>query len=173
MGSATMLLVVAATLGFASASVENLPLGGEISQEESTCPDKWVDASFVEMGCLYFNSTQALHWDEANSMCQMGSNSTLLAITSEMQMAFIQMQLDVIADHDGVPHNWWTAGTDVGINGRWVWATTFADVEEYIWFSGGPSPPDNYNCLALYSSSDYLGLNTMCEQGMYSICQLK
>merc|ERR1712168_629233 len=117
MGSAKMLLLLAASLGFASASsLQTLPHGGQAQQGKSNgnCPDKWVDATFVDMGCLYFNSSADMTFDDASSMCQMGSNSTLLAITSEMQMAFVQMELNVIADHEDASRYWWTAGTDVG-----------------------------------------------------------
>merc|ERR1711971_823304 len=172
MGSVMMLFLLAASLGFASASVASLPHGGEPSGRSSgNCPDKWVDASFVDLGCLYFNSTVSLIWDDANSLCQMGSNSTLLAIESEMQMAFIQMELQVIADHEGGSKYWWTAGTDAGINGQWVWATTYTAVEDYIWGSAYPDSTNYYNCLALHTSNDYLGRNYPCENPLFPICQ--
>merc|ERR1712212_1256185 len=165
MGSAMILLLLATS--FASASEP--PRG----QSSGNCPEKWIDASFADMGCLYFNSTLAMTWDEASSMCQMGSNSTLLAIESEMQLAFIQMELDVIADFEGATHNWWTTGTDVGINGQWVWATTYTAVEDFIWGGDFPSDIDNYNCLVLNSGSNYLGANWPCGESYNPICQLK
>merc|ERR1711971_1193900 len=176
MGSAVMLLLLAASLAFASASVASPPRGGEPNGRSSgNCPDKWVDATFVDMGCLYFNSTAGMSWDDANSLCQMGSNSTLLAIESEMQMAFIQMELQVIADHEGDKKHWWTAGTDAGIDGQWVWATTYTVVEDYVWGDGYPrnSQYPNYNCMMLHHSLDYLGFDTTCDSSRYPICQLK
>merc|ERR1712051_591343 len=160
MGSATMLLLLAASLVLASASLPSLPHGGEAAQDKSTgnCPDKWVDATFVDMGCLYFNSTKALTWDDANSLCQMGSNSTLLEITTEMQLAFIQMELAVIEDHEHAHFVWWTAGTDVGINGQWIWITSLTAVEDFMWNSGYPDSYDAYNCMFLHHSWEYLGL---------------
>merc|ERR1712045_685867 len=63
--------------------------GGEAqSQTKSNCPDKWLDASFVEMGCLFFNSTEGMTWEDANLACQRSSNSTSVVITSEIQMGF-------------------------------------------------------------------------------------
>ena len=44
-------------------------------------------------------------------ICQV-QNSTLLAITSEEQISFVKMELNVIADHDGTTHDWCTSGTD-------------------------------------------------------------
>ena len=72
-------------------------------------PNRWVEAAFV--ACLYFNSTKAFTWEEANMTCQV-QNSTLLVITSEEQMSFIKMELKVIVDHDGTTHDWCTSGTD-------------------------------------------------------------
>merc|ERR1711936_1399353 len=128
--TAMLLLLLSAALGFAT--VASHPHGGEAEgQSSGNCPGNWVDASFVDMGCLYFNSTAALSWDDASSLCQMGSGSTLLAITSEIQMDFIHMQLDVITDHDGAFHYWWTAGTydeKYPDNGEWLW-WTYSPVE--------------------------------------------
>ena len=38
--------------------------------ESGSCPEDWTDASFVDMGCLYFNNTERLDWMEANEYCQ-------------------------------------------------------------------------------------------------------
>merc|ERR1712004_238634 len=78
------------------------------------CPEKWLDASFMEMGCLFFNNTEPMTWEEAYISCKKYSNATLVDIQSEMQMSFLQMELDVIDNAEGTTHNWWTAGTDVG-----------------------------------------------------------
>merc|ERR1711953_586480 len=159
MGIANMTAILAISLlGFASASVPAL-LREEVMYlrenakgvSSGNCPDKWVDASFVEMGCLYFNSTEAITaWDETSSMCQTATpNSTLVEIRTEMQMAFIQMEMEVLADHEG-GRSWWTAATDVGINGKWVWATSLTPVEDYVWRDSYPSSQDNYNCMTLH-----------------------
>merc|ERR1711936_1224781 len=124
MGSCGMFLLVALLIFTVS-------VHGEVASLTSgVCPDKWVDATFVDMGCLYFNSSAALPWDETNSLCQMTSNATLVEIRTEMQMAFLQMELNVLADHEGTRH-WWTSGTDVGVNGKWMWATSYTPVEDY------------------------------------------
>ena len=69
------------------------------------CPHKWLDASFLEVGCLFFNDTAAVNWEEANMVCKKYSKSTLVDIQSEMQMGFLQMELDLIAND--------MAGTDM------------------------------------------------------------
>merc|ERR1712133_192562 len=107
MGIANMTaILVVFLLGFASASVhalspEEASYLRENAQDVSSgnCPDSWVDASFVDMGCLYFNSTKAFSWDDSSSMCQTSTpNSTL--------MEFVQMMMGVLADHEGARY-WW------------------------------------------------------------------
>merc|ERR1712126_593339 len=103
------------------------------------CPSGWVDASFVDMGCLFFNSTKALaSWDDSASMCQMATpNASLVEILNETQMAFVQMNIELLEAHEA-PRHWWTGATDVGINGRWIWAPSSTPVEDFIWHTGYP-----------------------------------
>ena len=168
--------------GLASASVPVLSREEVMSLRENaqdmssgSCPEGWIDASFVKMGCLYFDSTAPLSsWDATSSMCQTATpNSTLVEITSEEQMAFIQMELDMLADHE-LPRHWWTAGTDVGINGKWVWATSLTPVEDYVWAIGRPDQRDALNCLLLHADLGWAGFNYLCVSNVaYPICQLK
>ena len=106
-------------------------------------------------------------------VCKKYSKSTLVDIQSEMQMGFLQMELDVIANSEGTPHRWWTAGTDMWREGRWIWITTLTAVEDSVWSPGQPGDTNNLNCLALHPSYGYLGYNEDCEATRYPICQLK
>lgn len=72
------------------------------SHSTGACPDKWLDASFVDMGCLLINSTKAYTWEGANSYCEGEENATLVEITSEMQFGFLQMQLKFLQVQYGV-----------------------------------------------------------------------
>merc|ERR1711934_184774 len=175
MGIANMIVLLTVVFSSASASAfsyrETVPLSQ--SRETSNCPEKWLDASFVDMGCLYFNTTQDVTWEDANSICQ-GSNSTLIDISTEMQMGFLQMELDVIANAEGATHHWWTAGTDLGIEGRWIWATTLTGVEDFVWISSNyPHEDLNLNCLSLSPGNGYLGYETDCDAHRFPICQMK
>merc|ERR1712181_128793 len=187
MGTANMigLLTTVSIFVLSSASASLVPLGESApesqaqhveaeSETTANCPDKWLDASFMDMGCLYFNSTQGLTWDDANSVCAMSSNSTLVDIATEVQMGFLQMELDVMANAEGTTHQWWTAGTDLGIEGRWIWATTLTAVEDFIWIDGYPRYPAPYaNCLSLEPTRGYFGYDEGCSAKRFPICQLK
>lgn len=140
-------------------------------ETSATCPDKWLDASFVEMGCLFFNNTAAVDWEEANVICKEYSNATLVDIQSEMQVGFLQMELDVIANAEGTEHNWWTAGTDLGREGHWYWATEVGDFV-WSWSSDNPDSGTAENCLYLNYDWGYEGGDADCDGTFYPICQM-
>ena len=178
-------ILAASLLGFVSASVPALStdevgkvplsLREEVQRlSRGNCPENWIEASFVDMGCLYFNSTKALpSWDDTITTCQIATpNSTLVEIMTEQQMAFIQMEIDVLADHEGARH-WWTSATDAGINGKWFWAASLAPVEDYVWHTGYPKNEAANNCMMLHSSYR-AGYNIGCDYpSAYPICQLR
>merc|ERR1712012_514684 len=126
------------------------------------CPDHRLDVSFMEMGCLFFNNTAAVDWEEANVVCKLTPNATLVDIQSEMQMGFLQMELDMVEGIEGAAHSWWTAGTDVGIEGQWFWVTTLTEVGDFVWHSGEPTVTTAGNCLYLVSSWGYEGGDMNC-----------
>ena len=132
------------------------------SDVSAACPDNWLDASFMEMGCLFFNNTAAVNWEEANMVCKKYSKSTLVDIQLEMQMGFLQMELDLIANTEGTTRRWWTAGTDMWREGRWIWITTLTAVEDNVWSPGQPGDTKHLNCLALHPSYGYLGYDEDC-----------
>ena len=158
-------------------AVSESKLAEKKAEVSGNCPDKWFDASFIDMGCLFFNNTAAVTWEEANVICHKYSNSSLVEIHSEMQMNFLKMELDEIASAEDVSRLWWTAGTDIGFEGQWIWITSLTKVEDYVWHPGHPRPNlDNSisisNCLSL-RPRDYDGHDIGCENRDNPICQLK
>ena len=148
---------------------------GEVPHASSSeCPRGWVDASFVEMGCLYFNSTEALaSWDDSATMCQMATpNASLVEILTEEQMAVVQMNIELLEAHES-PRFWWTGATDVGMNGRWIWATSFSPVEDFMWAVGYPKNELTHNCMMIHYNLD-AGYDQACDYtSAYPLCQLK
>merc|ERR1712004_296194 len=161
--STTLTILVLSSAPVDAVSESKLAERKTLGETSATCPDKWLDASFVEMGCLFFNNTAAVDWEEANVICEKYSNATLVDIQSEIQMGFLQMELDVIASVEGTPHYWWTAGTDVGREGRWFWVTTLTEVEDYVWYDSYPTLSNNQNCLALHPTWEYFGFDIICD----------
>merc|ERR1711962_1482125 len=148
-------------------------LEGLQGASSGACPSGWVDASFVEMGCLYFNSTKAETWDDSVISCQMATpNASLVEILTENQMAFVQMEIELLEAHEG-KHYWWTGATDVGINGKWFWAPSLSPVEDFVWGAGYPSTTHQNNCMMIHPTYDagynqYRDFTNACP-----ICQLK
>jgi hypothetical protein len=138
----------------------------------SDCPEHWIDASFLGMGCLHMASTRAYNWDDANNYCQQQPDAMLVEIKSEQEFEFLKSQLEILEDHEG-PHTWWTAGTDVGRNGDWVWATSYMPVPTWIWGNLMPDGNRGDNCMVLNSAMDYMARNVLCSQedSFYPICQ--
>ena len=125
------------------------------------------------MGCLHFKNEQTYQWDDANSICQMDDEATLLEITSEEEMDFVQMELQFLETVIGSKH-WWVAGTDVGVNGNWTWATSWTPVGEFVWAPSFPNTRPNSNCLMLHYNYDFMATNQACDyEGYYPICQRK
>ena len=106
-------------------------------------------------------------------ICKKYSNAALIDIQSEMQMGFLQMELNMVEGIEGAKHSWWTAGTDVGIEGQWFWVTTLTAVGDFVWHSNEPNQDTRYNCLHLYWNWGYEGGDGNCESAMYPICQIK
>ena len=87
------------------------------------CPDHWIDATLTGLGCIYFNSSSEVTWEEAGNLCQ-ASDASLVEIGSELQLDFVRSELVFLQDSGLVDltGDWWTGGTDQGRDGDWYWA---------------------------------------------------
>ena len=146
-------------------------LGGVVC-EDLVCPPHWVQATWVNMGCLLFNSATPLTWLEASSYCQAQERAVLVEILTGEQQAFIMMQLSMLEDHEG-EKKWWVGGTDIGREGHWYWANTQNTVEDFIFRTGYPRNNTELNCMLLYSGYGYEAYDVYCDhQKYYPICQI-
>merc|ERR1739838_75107 len=141
----------------------------EIHSEANPCSENWVQATWVDMGCLLFNDSASYTWEEANGYCQ-GENASLIEILTEEQFDFVNMELDVLTDHDVSANYWWTAGTDIGREGKWLWIGSTTPVDEFVWLSGYPTSSLSRNCLTL-SPTNNAGVDKSCSSKYFSICQ--
>merc|ERR1739845_214047 len=69
--------------------------------------------------------------------------------------------------------NWWTGGTDLGLEGEWYWIRSRETVGDYVWYSSEPDQLETYNCLLLQYGYGYLGFDQPCTSAYYPICQIK
>merc|ERR1711915_5092 len=159
MGSFSVLLLIIA----AAAASSGPP-------DRASCKSGWFDASWINLGCLLFNSSTAMNWERANTYCQQDEDARLIEVKREDQFDFLRMELDLIDDHESRRH-WWTSGTDIGREGNWAWMESFSYVESFIWYPGQPGGRYGENCLLLHHNHDYLGGDASCTSSYYPVCQ--
>merc|ERR1712126_66404 len=134
------------------------------------CPIAWVMATHVDMGCLLFNSTKAYTWEEAYEYCYTQENATLVEFSTEEQMEFLWMEMNVLGDHEG-RHYSWTGGTDIGREGEWIWMKSLTPVADFLWYSNYPNGGIKQNCLSVHPSNGG-ATDDSCTSLYYPICQL-
>ena len=149
----------------------------------NTCPEGWVDSSLVNMGCIFLG-TSPHTWDEASKLCQ-GLNGTLVEIEDEMQMEFLQMQLQLLEGPDATRPFWAGGRTDndqePDLKGDWKWATSSSPVGDFVWGERWPIDAQRASCLMLAPSMDYKGSNYYCGDNIHlpsnyhhhPLCQMK
>merc|ERR1719187_1730573 len=89
------------------------------------CPEGWMDASYMDLGCIFF-ANRGFSWADADNYCQENS-SALIEVYSQTHMDFIRSELFVLENFVG-EHVWWTGGSDVGREGQWYWTHTLTDI---------------------------------------------
>ena len=157
--------------------------GVRCSEESDTtgaeCPDGWLDASFIGMGCLLFHS-ENMSWVDGAVFCG-ANNSHLLEIEQQYELDFVVATLEFLEVETGAEDYWWTGGTDVHSEGTWYWAHSFKSVQEFVW-SGSYLPGSSYNYLCLAPTKGYKGAScfsaTSVDDDSFSfypkpICQMK
>ena len=144
------------------------------------CPEGWLDASFVGMGCLLFHS-ENMSWVDGAVFCG-ANNSHLLEIEQQYELDFVVAALEFLETETGTEDYWWTGGTDVHSEGTWYWTNSFKPVQEFVW-SGTPTPGPYYNYLCLSYVNGYKGASCLSDTSIQDlvpflsipkpICQLK
>merc|ERR1712126_80738 len=147
-----------------------------VHREEETrgnCPDGWLDTGLFggTMGCLLFNSSTTYTWEEAIQFCY-EQGGELVEIRQVQEMEDLISFLLTLENHESA-HSWWTAGTDAGREGRWIWPSSFSNVESYIWGAGEPAGGVKQNCLCLFHPDSYKGHDAECANSYMPICQKK
>ena len=83
------------------------------------CPNGWLDARILNMGCLNFNGTKSMAWNDAQDFCHsLNINSHLVEIFSEEQQQFMVIQALLYEEYSGKARNWWIGLTDEESEGQ-------------------------------------------------------
>ena len=145
-------------------------LGATVDYDgRSSCPVGWLDATYVDMGCVIFSNSTYMTWLEANVYCQRYENGQLLEIHDELQLDFLLMETNNFADYDEY-RVWWIGGTDIDHEGKWTWESSGLPIKDFIWSSKQPDGGTDQNCLDL-EYTNYLAHDTRCNNLYYPICQ--
>ena len=51
----------------------------------SKCPNNWIDAIDLDLGCLSFSDSEAMTWKESEMFCKNWNDSHLVEIFSQSQ----------------------------------------------------------------------------------------
>ena len=157
----------------------SLILGGI---QASKCPRGWFDATYLNMGCLSFNASQPMAWNEAEDFCKSFNNSHLVEIFNSEQQEFMVMKLYEFVELTGQENTWWIGLTDEGSEGIWYWAHSHKEAEYTSWNKGEPNDAGctctmnaNYGIIAFgytynWDSNCINGNPEICPH--YPICQM-
>merc|ERR1711942_522155 len=130
--------------------------------EKKVCLDGWIQATWVDLGCLLIDtSSELVDWEDANVVCQAVENGRLVEIQTEEQFEFLKMELDAI---DGKVHDWWTGGNDLGREGKWMWIGSLTPVPDFVFHAGQPGGGNKRNCLFLaFAYPTYFAADVDCK----------
>ena len=143
-----------------------------VAATNGPCPSGWVDASWVGMGCLLFDSNTTYTWEEASQYCQTTANASLVEMLNVEQHDFVKMELEFLEDHEAYGF-WWTSGLDLGREGKWYWSSSLYPVGEFVWLAGEPSGRIGYNYMSLYSGYEPMGHDRTNTDARFPLCQRK
>merc|ERR1712133_173412 len=143
------------------------------STTAGNCPEGWLDASFVDLGCLTFQyDDDGKDWWDAFLFCR-ERNSFLLEIFTEPQFDFLRLELQVYEEQYGAIY-WYIGASDDFEEDAWYWTNSWQPVNSFIWTPGYPSNGEEGNFLCFmpnsYYAADCDGLGTT---GNGFICQRK
>jgi len=155
---------------FNAANADTVSVSHE-DESRSNCPDGWLDATYLGIGCLLFNSSTGYTWDQAIDFCY-SQEGDLVEIRNSQEMEFVISYLLTLETHE-TAYDWWTAGMDAGREGRWIWPSSLSIVESYVWDAGEPDGGSKQNCLCLPSTYSYKGHDCDCDVSRRLICQKK
>ena len=136
------------------------------------CPSGWVDASWVGMGCLLFDSTTTYTWEEASQYCQTNASASLVEMLNVEQHDFVKMELEFLETHEERGF-WWTSGLDLGREGKWYWSSSLDPVGDFMWLADQPSDGIKGNFMGIGSQFEPMGYDTASTYERFPLCQRK
>ena len=152
--------------------------GQNINLPKTACPTYWVDATSVDMGCLWFDFKSSVYWNYAQDFCQHLNTTSLtrahlVEVLSLQQQEFLEfkfIEFDVVF---GISKNWWIGLTDDLTEGRWLWSNSLVPSNYTNWYTGRPTEDINVNYVGIpYDPKyEYTWLDLAINTKYNAICQ--
>ena len=152
---------------------------GAQSNDAQKCPTYWVDATEVDMGCLWFNFKTSMAWESAQDYCRtlnitIPKEAHLVEIYSQEQQDFLELKFFEFEFVYGLQRNWWTGLTDDLFEGRWLWSFSLIQANFTNWYTSRPIEDTRYNYVYMDYAPAY-GYTWVDQAGSswkyYPICQ--
>ena len=105
--------------------------------------------------------------------CQKEKNATLLELQDKEQLLFMGGMLNEIGGIHNRYYKYWTAGTDLAREGRWIWQGSLTPVPSEIWHNGFPMYGITHNCMELIPVYKFSWdmMDEVCLEKKFTICQ--
>merc|ERR1711875_14595 len=132
-----------------------------------TCPDGWMEAHGVDMGCLFFSHPKDHRsHDDAKAYC-----------VEKHEEAFLHLALQIMEEGSGVHETtWWNGATNGGVDGGpWYWEGTGETlIEDGMWGTWQPGEPQDGegSCAVMESRKGFTWRATPCAMLASFICQI-
>nr|XP_022293350.1 perlucin-like [Crassostrea virginica] len=134
------------------------------TQALSQCSAPWVP---FQSSCYVFATGYPEDWTEAGAFCsRLGAKLAEIETVEENNF----LRLHAFEMHAG--SHFWVGGTDVLVDGQWIWISTQEKMQFTDWLPGEPNGGLREGCLMLVSgSNNYHWNDANCHSQQSFICE--
>ena len=139
------------------------------------CEDGWFDESSVGLGCLLFDKTRILYFDDAKAFCK-NQDSRLNELETELQLKQISNLLKNVSYSYARYDRWWGGAVQVGPeqDGNWTWIESGAPVQNWAWgrlYPGSRNDTNNFVFQFFNAEDKYYGVDKNSDSYYFPVCQ--
>ena len=134
----------------------------------TVCPDGWVNAWSVNLGCLFFETSKYISWTEAKQHCESlnNGNAHLIEIFSDEQMTFL-----VNTNEIKQKTYWWTGLNNEESSNEFKWDHSKLKLNFTLtWYPGYPKKKANSHVRLNVSNGNYKWVDLQGDTN-HPICQ--
>ena len=79
--------------------------------------------------------------------------------------------LDLHASIGGASREWWVAGSDLAVEGTWLWLSGLIINNQFFFMNEYLPSGDEYNCMLLSYTLSFYAMAQRCTDAWYPVCQ--